>query len=213
MITPLNFFHSKIEPDLYPIFCRRDDRVPISEWVKLVDANSSFSHEAVKSFKLFENIGFFTEPENKIVYNTYKNFIKVNNSFRYALCFPVPDSFSQASEVEVDTRTKHMFASTLSMLDNIALDKLSSHIKMRFRKYGFVPENGWKFIYYLDFITNCQHEWTEQEIRMLDKLKTDGLSMHTASMMVGKNLDYETMKDAIDFPLSWIKKFVEGAKA
>jgi hypothetical protein len=171
----------------------------------------------LKTFRVFKSLGFFTEPDNKIVYRSHKDAIAKEDSYYYSLVYGLKDLSNRKNvatiEVNSSKTNKGLFAVNLSCLDNMHANGLLLKVKKRFRNHKFTPVNGWEFMYYLDLITNLEYEWTEKEIRMLDQLKTKGLSMDIASIIISKGFSYENMEAVIGLPTSWVEKAYGNVEA
>lgn len=206
----MSLLNGSEEFDTYPIYMNK--AANFGALIKISPNLDDIPIEALKTFRIFKSIGFFTEPENKIVYATHKPFIVKDDSYYYALVYSLNDDsrVNTLASIGVNAYTtttkRSLFATNIGSLDNIHVNDLPSIVKQRFSNHKFTPVNGWEFMYYLDLITNFSYNWTEHEIRILDQLKTDGLSMDAASLMLGRNFTYENMKEGIGLPLSWIEK-------
>lgn len=159
---------------------------------------------AMNKLKAF---GFLDDPENRINFSAKQNGLLSRTIF--SVEFTKSNLLSFCLSVSSTAHT--VWANDLNNTTNIDMDRFFYEQVARFNKFDFTPENGWGFMYCLDFRTLREYNWTEQQIKDLDKLKSLGLPMNIVPFLLERDYSTDTMESFIGLPTSWIRKIVESA--
>jgi hypothetical protein len=179
---------------------------PYHEFSK-VESDFFIPKKALEVMNKLKVFGFLDEPENRI------HFSEQNEAARSRTSFSIEFTKNNLLTfcLMVSTAQQTFWANNINNSTNTKMDRFFYEQVVRFNKFNFIPENGWGFMYYLDFRTLREYNWTEKQIKDLDKLKTLGFPMNIIPFLLERDYSTETMESFIGLPTLWIRKIVNTA--
>jgi hypothetical protein len=167
------------------------------------------TYSVIEVIERFKKLGFFQTKENNLVIFQRIDF-RYDGRSVFQLSFGADDDYMGGGInvfVQPTVRTDATIINgMLGPVEETSLDDLEEKLLNRFNTYDFTPNNGWGFMYYLDFITGMTVEWSNEEIQLLDEYKTKGLLMAAAKTLINKGISVSAMEPAIGMPIAWVEK-------
>lgn len=178
-------------PEIPPEISPEDFHVPI---------------KTLESFKDMQKLGFLDDPSNKIYFSRLYSAPESRNSYRIVF-----GGFDKGPRISINARTETVSSGLIPSL-GIDFDKFVKMTTDRFAGYDFTPENGWEFMFYVDFLTSWKRSWSDSEIRILDSLKSSGTSMNTLAVLINSGIPVNILSNFMGLPDSWISKIATQNK-